>query len=139
MPRHLDRKRQGEVAELAFAHKAAALGFTVSKPYGDSTAYDVIVDWKGKLTRVQVKSTNQLVEGGYFLNAQRRLRWGTCPYKRSELDVIVAYVAPEDCWYVIPLEVVLPKKSLRLYPHRPKNDGRYGRYREAWDLMRRRD
>ncbi len=136
MPRDHDPKRQGEVAELAFAHQASLLGFTVSKPYGDSTAYDFILDWKGKLTRVQIKSTNQLFQGGYFLNAQRRLRWGTCPYKLEEVDVIVAYVGPEKTWYVIPLAAVLPRKSLRLYPHRPAADGRYGRYREAWDLLR---
>jgi hypothetical protein len=37
-------KRRGELAELAFTLKAATLGFGVSKPFGDSERYDVILD-----------------------------------------------------------------------------------------------
>jgi hypothetical protein len=40
----LNTKRRGELAELAFTLKAASLGFGVSKPYGDSERYDVIID-----------------------------------------------------------------------------------------------
>ncbi|MGH9494656.1 MAG: group I intron-associated PD-(D/E)XK endonuclease, partial [Candidatus Sulfotelmatobacter sp.] len=40
----LNTKRRGELAELAFTLKAASLGLGVSKPYGDSERYDVIVD-----------------------------------------------------------------------------------------------
>jgi hypothetical protein len=42
--RELTTKRRGELAELAFVLKAANLGFGVSRPYGDSERYDVIVD-----------------------------------------------------------------------------------------------
>lgn len=42
--RELTTKRRGELAELAFALKAASLGFGVSKPFGDSERYDSIVD-----------------------------------------------------------------------------------------------
>jgi PD-(D/E)XK endonuclease len=38
------RKRRGELAELAFTLKVASLGFSVSKPYGDSDRYDFILD-----------------------------------------------------------------------------------------------
>ena len=48
--RELNTKRRGELAELAFALKATALDFAVSKPYGDSERYDVIVDAR-QLTR----------------------------------------------------------------------------------------
>src|SRR5580658_6380180 len=42
--RALTTKRLGEIAELAFSFKAYNLGFGVSKPYGDSERYDVILD-----------------------------------------------------------------------------------------------
>jgi hypothetical protein len=42
--RELTTKRRGELAELAFTLKAASLGFSVSKPYGDSDRYDFILD-----------------------------------------------------------------------------------------------
>jgi hypothetical protein len=57
-------------------------------------------------------------------------------YKAAEIDLLIAYVLPENDWFVIPVKAFAPRKSLRLYP---KNDPRgtmYGRYREAWWLMR---
>ena len=128
-------KRQGEVAELAFMHKAASLGFGVAKPYGDSFPYDFILDSGKKLWRVQVKSTNQMFQGAYAINAQRRLGWGTCPYKAREVDIVAAYVVPLDCWYIVPLRAMRKKKSMRVYPHAAEKDGRYGRYKEAWKVM----
>src|ERR1700724_4841864 len=75
--RELNTKRRGELSELAFAHKAASLGFGVAKPLGDSERFDFILisrDWSegDKLWRVQVKSTATLIEGFYHVNAHRR-------------------------------------------------------------------
>lgn len=50
-------KLQGEWAELLFMARAAEHGFSVSKPWGESQAYDVTVESGGKFLRVQVKST----------------------------------------------------------------------------------
>src|SRR5215831_5698564 len=58
-------KRRGELAEMAFMHKAASLGFTVTKPYGESEAYDFIVDSGKRLWRVQVKSGSSRKREGY--------------------------------------------------------------------------
>jgi hypothetical protein len=62
----LNRKRRGEVAEAAFLHKAASLGFSVAKPWGESDRYDFIVETGGSFLRVQVKSAYSPGEfGGY--------------------------------------------------------------------------
>jgi len=37
-------KRRGEISELAFALAAARHGFGISKPFGDSERYDIILD-----------------------------------------------------------------------------------------------
>ena len=37
-------KRKGEMAELLFALKAISMGFSVSKPFGDSDPYDLVVE-----------------------------------------------------------------------------------------------
>src|SRR5216684_8264623 len=52
--RSLTNKRRGEMAEAAFLHKASSLGFGVSKPWGDSEPYDLIVDSGSGLWRIQV-------------------------------------------------------------------------------------
>src|SRR3982074_1459572 len=49
------RERLGEAVEAAFLAKAAMLDFPLSKPWGDSRAYDFVVDSGHGLWRVQVK------------------------------------------------------------------------------------
>jgi len=48
-------KRIGELAELAFLHRATEKGLIVSHPYGDSAPFDFITLGNGKMCRVQVK------------------------------------------------------------------------------------
>ena len=43
--RELTTKRRGEISELAFALAAARHGFGISKPFGDSERYDIILDF----------------------------------------------------------------------------------------------
>ena len=133
---HNTRKRQGELAELAFAHKAASLGFGVAKPYGDSERFDFIVNWDRRLWRVQVKSTRTAQHGVYEVGAHGC--WGGVDtYTKDEIDLIVAYVVPEDAWYVIPIEDTRGRKRLCLHPNVPRRACyKYEHYREAWWLMK---
>ena len=41
-------------------------GFKVSKPWGDSGAYDVGIEYRGRLLRIQVKSTSYRLGNGYL-------------------------------------------------------------------------
>jgi hypothetical protein len=50
-------KQRGEWAELRFSTRAIELGFRVSKPWGDSAPYDLVIDYRGRFRRVQVKCT----------------------------------------------------------------------------------
>jgi hypothetical protein len=130
-------KRRGELAELAFAHKASAMGFKVSKPYGDSERYDFVVDSGARLWRVQVKCTTSRLCGMYRINSHRRTAEGVVPYDPRDVDFLVCYVLPEDVWFVIPIEVACRSTSVLLCPKKwGKDNGKFERYREAWGLMR---
>jgi hypothetical protein len=131
-----DAKRRGEQAELAFMLKASRLGFTVSKPYGDSASYDFVVDRSGTLWRVQVKSSSRICKRAFHISASSHSSGVTRSYDASEIDFLVAYVVPRDTWYVIPVAAFAPRKSIRLYPHAPAKDKLYGRFREAWHLLK---
>jgi hypothetical protein len=129
----LDPKRRGELAELAFMRKAANLGFAVAKPWGDSDRYDVVVRFDKTFWRVQIKSVlNKSLARGHF-----RVQTVSAPgkmYGRGDIDFLVAYIFPEDLWYVFPAHVVEHKKSVCVSPGSKKS--RLERYREKWDLMR---
>jgi hypothetical protein len=100
-----NNKHRGELAELFFMRKAATLGFSVAKPWGESEPYDVIVRSGKLLWRVQIKSVkSKCSQRKYYhvaaLNSRR------LPYNREVIDFLVAYIFPEDAWYVFPVNVV---------------------------------
>ena len=136
-------KRNGELVEIAFLHKAVSLGFAAAKPYGDSELYDFILDatrcGASRLWRVQVKSSGCNFHGAYHITAghfsSRPTKVGYAP---EQIDFLVAYIVPEDAWYIIPASVVVRlKSSLRLYPHcTNQRKHKYECYFEAWHLLK---
>jgi PD-(D/E)XK endonuclease len=129
-------KRRGEIVELDFLSKVAAMGFAVTKPYGDSEPYDFIVDSGNRLWRVQVKSTRYLHKGAYQILAHHWIGqqiWGA--YKAEEIDILAAYIIPLDAWYIIPVSAFIPSLSLYFFPHVRAGRGRYEQFRDAWFLM----
>lgn len=137
--RELTTKRRGELSELAFVYKAASEGFAVAKPYGDSQRYDFILDNGHRLWRVQIKSTTQLLDGLYHINAGRHTNGRVVPYHPDEIDFLAAYLIPENTWFLIPISILEDRISILLAPgSHPRGPGLYGPYREAWRLLRKR-
>jgi hypothetical protein len=131
-------KERGEWVELVFMARAVRLGFKVSKPWGDSSAYDVGIESGSRILRVQVKSTDCRTQYGYL--CQFKPCAGSKPYTLKKVDFFAAYVIPEDVWYLIPAEVLLlgkPKRAVTLLPEKPRHQERYKceGYREAWGLL----
>src|ERR1035437_8631705 len=123
----LTRKQRGEMA------KAAGLGFRVSKPWGESSRYDLIVDNGRKLLRVQVKSAHRADEfGGYTFHAHGNT---TRAYRSSEIDFLAAYVVPVDTWYLFPVEEFRKYKSMKLFPSSRRRRSKFEKFREAWWMV----
>ena len=133
--RELSTKRRGELAELAFLHKATALGFRLSKPYGDSDRYDFITDSGNRLYRIQVKCTTTMLEGFYHLPCQRSCNGKAIPYTHEEIDFFAALVVPEDSWFIIPITHVLGITSFLFRRLDDPSPSFYSPYREAWPLL----
>jgi hypothetical protein len=128
-------KRRGELAELAFIHKATSLGFAVARTYGDSQHYDFIVHSGQHFWKVQVKSSSALQDGTYMVNAIHSTNGRYTGYTADEIDFLVAHIVPEDAWFVIPVQAFIPHKSLYVYPRDQSRIGPYENYRDAWYLM----
>ena len=126
-------KERGEWAELYFMMMAAGLGMKVSKPFGDSGRYDVGVENKKGVLRVQVKSTIYKRRGGeYSLNVMGPRRE---KYEAGSVDFFAILLIPIDDWYIIPFEVTgITNSSLHFTPRAKRQ--KYGEYREAWDLLK---
>jgi len=127
-------KRRGEAAEAAFLARATHLGFGVLLPWGESDAYDAAVDSRRQrhLLRVQVKSA-AAYNGSYTIKttgANGRV------YTLEDIDFMVGYVVPEDIWYIIPVEALGKRATIKFRPHsRRLVKPMFERYREAWCLL----
>ena len=115
---------------MAFAAKAMSLGMNVSRPYAE-TCYDFVVECRGRLARIQVKSGWKEWHGGYPVKMSNYLR----PYRPGEVDFIVVYIPPEDTWYVVPVAAVSRRRTTSFYPNVAHSRGALERYREAWELL----
>jgi hypothetical protein len=134
---HRNTKRTGELSEAALLLKAESLGFHVSRPWGDSERYDLILDTGSRLWRVQLKCTEALHARGYNIQPSYAIYGqGKAVYTADQIDVLVAHIVPKDTWYVLPVDVFVPSKSLRFYPDIDCKAARWESYREAWHLLR---
>jgi hypothetical protein len=132
-------KERGEWVELRFMSTAVERGFKVSRPWGDSSSYDVGVESGSRILRVQIKSTSCRTQFGYL--CQFKPGPGTAEYTLGKVDFFAAYIIPADVWYLIPATVLLGekrKKAMTLLPQNPRHPERYKYewYKEAWALLR---
>lgn len=123
-------KLRGEQVELLFMLRGIEEGLHLSKPWGEATHYDFIVEHLGRAARVQVKSTMFEDRGGYSCT----VRGSEGPYQGDPFDYLAAYVFQADMWYIIPAEMVVGQGSIALYPRLKRS--KYGEYKEAWDRLR---
>ena len=131
-------KERGEWAELCFMAKATENGFKLTKPWGDSSPYDFVIDLGGRFVSVQVKSTacqwpceRRSRPGNFVIKLQRG---DARRYRQSDFDYLAVYIIPKDAWYIIPFVLVAAQITVRFCPG--ARDNRYERYREAWQLFR---
>jgi hypothetical protein len=129
-PPVLPTKRRGEIAEAAFLHKAASLGFSVSKPWGESDRYDFILDSGDHCWRVQVKSAHTSAINGYCFHACGNV--SSRRYTSKDIDFLVGYVVPDNVWYVLPIALFSAITAVKVFPSSKRRMSRYELYREAW-------
>jgi hypothetical protein len=132
-------KERGEWAELRFMAEAMFHGYKVSKPWGDSSAFDIGVESGRRILRVQVKSTSNRTGTGYLCQFKPNYHKKQ-DYTLQQIDFFAAYVIPQDRWYIIPAKVILGvrrKHAIMFCPMQPRKKDRYTHehYLEAWPLM----
>lgn len=126
-------KERGEWAEMYFLMQAAGRGMKVLRPFGQTGVYDVGVEQRGRLQRVQVKSTTYRRRNQeYSLNIMGP---GRKMYAPGTVDFFAILLIPVDSWYIIPYDVIgWTNCSLHFCPAGQRQ--KYGKYLEAWDLLK---
>ena len=135
-------KQRGEWVELLFMALAAQRHFAISKPWGDTQAYDVGVEHRENFIRVQVKSCSRRKGAGYCCKCQPHPNKKQ-DYSLDQIDLFAAYVIPEDVWYLIPAALLLGARRIGtamlcpIVPPVKKACYRYECYRESWTLLKK--
>ena len=116
--------------EAAFLAKAAMPDFPVSKPWGESRAYDFVLDSGHGLWRVQVKCATS--HRGTRCDVRAA---GSGPlYTMDDIDFLVAYVIAKNLRYVVPVEAFAPRATIH-FNYGERSEGMFEKYREAWCLL----
>jgi hypothetical protein len=122
-------KQRGEWVEMRFMARAAEEGLQVSKPYGDSAAYDFIVEHSARCLRVQVKSTVHQQNHGFTCELRGNKR---TPYAPNAFDFAAVFLIPINVWFIFPQ--ILDQICFFMRPG--EADSKYHQYEEAWHLLR---
>jgi hypothetical protein len=124
----------GERAECAFLFQALSRGLAVSQPFGDSCAYDAIVDNGKRLLRVQVRSVGYRTAWGLYAVPVWRGR-AKRTITPAEIDIVAVWVRPEDVWYIVPARLLGRHRFLWFAPHVENSHARFEQWKERWDLL----
>jgi PD-(D/E)XK endonuclease len=119
----LTPSQKGAVAEMALVHHATRLGIGVSRPLVEGERYDLILDMRPRLVRLQCKWATR--RGDVIDVHLRTHRWTpagsiSTTYSASEIDAVGVYCEELDRCYLVPITLVAGRRGLylRLAPSR---------------------
>jgi hypothetical protein len=109
--------QKGSIAESAIVHAAVKLDIGVFKPLSDGERYDLILDLRPRLVRVQCKWAT--LRGDVVIvwsRSCRRTRDGYLRriYTAQEIDAFAAYCAELDRCFYLPIERFDGRTSIQL-------------------------
>ena len=129
-------KERGTSHELGVARQLIDLGAHVAWPLGENCQWDLVCDFSGTVTRLQVKGTDAGVRGTYRVGLRRgKGSVGVSSYEPRDTDCIVACTPIGR--YVIPLSDVKRDRLIVWDNGKYNRQPYYDRFREAWHLLKR--
>ena len=115
-------------------------GFDCGWPVGDSGTWDLVSDWRGKVNRLQIKSSSRpdrKTRSSHYIKVAKSAR-PPKGYTAKDFDFLVT-VLPWGC-YIIPSKLVAKGKPITLTFFQNGHHGwgkecAFEKHREAWHLL----
>ena len=106
----MNTKEIGNLTELQCITGLYSLGCDISIPFGNSQKYDLIMDYKGKLYKIQVKHANEKTDGNLVTHFTFKTRWQSHnttgysqnSYTKEDIDFFATY--NQGRVFLIPIE-----------------------------------
>jgi len=138
----MDTKQVGGISVQAVVLEALDHDWGVSLPLCDNLPYDLIIDNRLKLLKIQVKTAWYDDKKDLYLASVRSSCTNRKVYKHKTYDIqdfdfAVIYVKKLSVFYVMPVEVFLSYKSCVCIVEGEKRQRlpASSEYREAWHLI----
>lgn len=84
-------KTIGDIGESAILSEFSYYGIPVYLPFSDNTEVDMIADFGGKLNKIQVKTTENIIKGVMKFNTGSRRYGVDHKYGNDEIDYLALY------------------------------------------------
>ena len=125
----LSEKDTGTIAELAFSSEAMRRGYRLAQPLGDNAQYDLLLEARDRVFRIQVKASSNTHQGVYtFL-----LRRGKHKVSYTEVDVFACYLIPERLFFILPRNEIKDRRTIKL--NATPRTSMWAKYRENWGVF----
>ena len=121
----MSTRELGDYAEVITAAIFTKQGYIVSKPLTENSTYDLIVDMKGDLKKVQVKARttrDNKISVELFTSMRNYKKY----YKEGDFDYLIVYSEDLDKLAIIAWEELKDLKVLTLRTMEPKNKQKIG-------------
>ena len=121
-------KQIGNIGEAKVLSEFVRLGIPVYLPFGDNEKADLIAEFNGKLNKIQVKSSQKIIEDkvkfSLVSSTMHRQNGVKHIYTENEIDYFALYNLERDKVYLVSInEEGLPKSevTIRFNPPKTKN------------------
>ncbi len=117
----MNSKSKGDVAELKVMQYLIEHDYTVLKPFGDNSRYDIVSEKNGEFERIQVKYRT-MDNGGIGIQRFSTTRNNKkVRYTQTEIDCIIVYCPDNDSIYKLNICVFDNKSEIFLRIKDAKN------------------
>ena len=113
----INSKMKGQLSEARALYEFQKRNIPVCIPWGDNERYDMIAEFNGKFNRIQVKTSNEVVNGA--INCYCRSSTNHTTNKNlttyiGDVDYFVFVNQTYDLIAIVPIEEIGDKKQIRL-------------------------
>ena len=113
----INSKMKGQLSEARALYEFQKRNIPVCIPWGDNERYDMIAEFNGKFNRIQVKTSNEVVNGAvncYCRSSTNHTTNKNLTTYIGDVDYFVFVNQIYDLIAIVPIEEVGDKKQIRL-------------------------
>jgi hypothetical protein len=134
----LARNTTGRVGEAMFDSQCTKRSISVLIPYCEGLPYDRVIDVRGQLLRVQIKSSNPGVNGGYTFSSPaktysgRKYTGAGAAFDCNKFDIMAIYFFDAELFWFLPSPVVHGRSSVSISD---RGNTRWGVHNTGWSAL----